>query len=145
MNVIFVIIKFEREMLEFITTIWMRDEKRNTAASCFWLLLTAGCEKKYCEFISSYFRFSVSMHAMIAFRQVASLPIVIALLPTLRCYLHKGEARHKSLFARILLFLSLNFSFQFKTMIWNRTINILLSASNFHSIELPWLHFSVSF
>lgn len=45
MNVIFVIIKFEREMLEFITTIWMRDEKRNTTASCFWLLLTAGCEK----------------------------------------------------------------------------------------------------
>lgn len=117
----------------------MKNETRQQAAfNCrMW--------KKYCEFISSYFRFSVSMHAMIAFRQVASLPIVIALLPTLRCYLHKGKARHKSLFARILLFLSLNFSFQFKTMIWNRTINILLSASNFHSIELPWLHFSVSF
>lgn len=117
----------------------MKNETREQAAfKCrMW--------KKYCEFISSYFRFSVSMHAMIAFRQVASLPIVIALLPTLRCYLHKGKARHKSLFARILLFLSLNFSFQFKTMIWNRTINILLSASNFHSIELPWLHFSVSF
>lgn len=38
---------------------------------------------KYCEFISSYFRFSVSMHPMIAFRQVCQLPIVITTTHTL--------------------------------------------------------------
>lgn len=50
---------------------------------------------KYCVFISSYFRFSVSMHPMIAFRQVCQSPIVIIHPPT-HSYLNAEPIRARS-------------------------------------------------
>lgn len=117
----------------------MKNETREQAAfNCkMW--------KNIVNLSAPIFDFQCQCMRWLLFVRLPGCPLLSHCYPLCTVIYTKAKQDTKVYSREFFFFFHLTFLFNSRTMIWNRTINILLSASNFHSIELPWLRFSVSF